>query len=53
MHDSGDPHTLSVATAAPVSAASTRRWPSDDPAASATPKGWKAMLMHSKPTWGD
>lgn len=51
MQESGDPLTLRVATAAPVSAARTRRWPSDEPAANATPNGWKAMQIHSKPTW--
>lgn len=50
IHDKGDPQTRRVATAAPVSAARTRRWPSDEPAAKATPNGWKAMQMHSNPT---
>lgn len=39
MQDKGDPQTLKVATAAPVSAANTSKCPSDEPAAKATPNG--------------
>lgn len=43
----GDPQTLTVATIFPASAFRTTIWPSVEPAANATPKGWKLSDIHS------